>query len=241
MANERSKLAFKKTFPVFKRFLQSKDLALVIFVIAILAIIIVPLPPFVLDFLLTISIALSVLIILIGLYIDKPTDFSAFPTLLLIVTLYRLALNVATTRMILTQGYKGPSAVSDIITAFGEFSVSGNYVIGAIIFSILVLVNLLVVTNGSTRVTEVRARFALDAMPGKQMAIDADLNSGLIDDKEAKKRRAALSQEADFYGAMDGASKFVKGDAIASIIITLINIIGGFLVGRVPKGYELEL
>lgn len=240
MANERSKLAFKKTFPVFKRFLQSKDLALVVFVIAILAIIIVPLPPFVLDFLLTISIALSVLIILIGLYIDKPTDFSAFPTLLLIVTLYRLALNVATTRMILTQGYKGPSAVSDIITAFGEFSVSGNYVIGAIIFSILVLVNLLVVTNGSTRVTEVRARFALDAMPGKQMAIDADLNSGLIDDKEAKKRRAALSQEADFYGAMDGASKFVKGDAIASIIITLINIIGGFLVGVFQRDMSLS-
>ncbi|AFI03991.1 flagellar biosynthesis protein FlhA [Helicobacter cetorum] len=231
MASERSKTAFRKTFPILKRFLQSKDLAVVVFVIAILAIIIVPLPPFLLDFLLTISIALSVLIILIGLYIDKPTDFSAFPTLLLIVTLYRLALNVATTRMILTQGYKGPNNVSDIITAFGEFTVSGNYVIGAIIFSILVLVNLLVVTNGSTRVTEVRARFALDAMPGKQMAIDADLNSGLIDDKEAKKRRTALSQEADFYGAMDGASKFVKGDAIASIVITLINIIGGFLVG----------
>ncbi|AFI06016.1 flagellar biosynthesis protein FlhA [Helicobacter cetorum] len=240
MANERSKLAFKKTFPILKRFMQSKDLALVVFVIAILAIIIVPLPPFLLDFLLTISIALSVLIILIGLYIDKPTDFSAFPTLLLIVTLYRLALNVATTRMILTQGYKGPSAVSDIITAFGEFTVSGNYVIGAIIFSILVLVNLLVVTNGSTRVTEVRARFALDAMPGKQMAIDADLNSGLIDDKEAKKRRSALSQEADFYGAMDGASKFVKGDAIASIVITLINIIGGFLVGVFQRDMSMS-
>ncbi|WP_257874499.1 flagellar biosynthesis protein FlhA [Helicobacter sp. 11S03491-1] len=221
----------KKVVPYLRYITQSKDLTVVAFVIAILAIIIVPLPPFLLDFLLTISIALSILIILIGLYITKPTDFSAFPTLLLIVTLYRLALNVATTRMILTEGYRGPEAVSDIIAAFGEFTVGGNYIIGTIVFTILVLVNLLVVTNGSTRVTEVRARFALDAMPGKQMAIDADLNSGLIDNEEAKKRRGALTQEADFYGAMDGASKFVKGDAVASIIITLINIIGGFLVG----------
>ncbi|WP_370690942.1 flagellar biosynthesis protein FlhA [Helicobacter cappadocius] len=231
MASERQKNIIRKIIPSLRYITESKDLTVVAFVIAILAIIIVPLPPFLLDFLLTISIALSVLIILIGLYITKPTDFSAFPTLLLIVTLYRLALNVATTRMILTEGYKGPEAVSDIIAAFGEFTVGGNYVIGTIIFTILVLVNLLVVTNGSTRVTEVRARFALDAMPGKQMAIDADLNSGLIDNEEAKKRRNALTQEADFYGAMDGASKFVKGDAIASIIITLINIIGGFLVG----------
>ncbi len=221
---------------ILHTFTQSKDLTVVVFVIAILAIIIVPLPPFILDFLLTISIALSILIILIGLYITKPTDFSAFPTLLLIVTLYRLALNVATTRMILTEGYRGAQSVSDIIAAFGAFTVSGNYVIGSIIFVILVLVNLLVVTNGSTRVTEVRARFALDAMPGKQMAIDADLNAGLIDNEEAKSRRAALTQEADFYGAMDGASKFVKGDAIASIIITIINIIGGFLIGVFQRG-----
>lgn len=240
MASDRQKSILRKTFPFLRQLTQSKDLTVVAFVIAILAIIIVPLPPFVLDFLLTISIALSVLIILIGLYITKPTDFSAFPTLLLIVTLYRLALNVATTRMILTQGYKGPSAVSDIISAFGEFTVSGNYIIGAIVFSILVLVNLLVVTNGSTRVTEVRARFALDAMPGKQMAIDADLNSGLIDNEEAKRRRVALTQEADFYGAMDGASKFVKGDAIAAIIITLINIIGGFLVGVFQKDMSVS-
>lgn len=239
MASDRQKNIIKKIFPPLRYITQSKDLTVVAFVIAILAIIIVPLPPFLLDFLLTISIALSVLIILIGLYISKPTDFSAFPTLLLIVTLYRLALNVATTRMILTEGYKGPEAVSDIIAAFGEFTVGGNYVIGTIIFTILVLVNLLVVTNGSTRVTEVRARFALDAMPGKQMAIDADLNSGLIDNEEAKKRRTALTQEADFYGAMDGASKFVKGDAIASIIITLINIIGGFLVGVFQKDMSM--
>lgn len=218
---------------------RSKDLTVVAFILAILFIVIVPLPPFLLDFLLTISIMLSILIIFIALYITKPTDFSSFPTLLLIVTLFRLALNVATTRMILTEGYNGADAVSDIIAAFGEFTVGGNYVIGTIIFTILVLVNLLVVTNGSTRVTEVRARFALDAMPGKQMAIDADLNSGLIDEKEAKARRAALSQEADFYGAMDGASKFVKGDAIASIIITIINIIGGFLIGMFQ--YDMEL
>lgn len=228
--------ALQSMMSILKTFTQSKDLTVVVFVIMILAIIIVPLPPFLLDFLLTISIALSVLIILIGLYITKPTDFSAFPTLLLIVTLYRLALNVATTRMILTEGYKGAESVSDIIAAFGAFTVSGNYVIGSIIFIILVLVNLLVVTNGSTRVTEVRARFALDAMPGKQMAIDADLNAGLIDNEEAKTRRAALTQEADFYGAMDGASKFVKGDAIASIIITIINIIGGFLIGVFQRG-----
>ncbi|WP_304208925.1 flagellar biosynthesis protein FlhA [Helicobacter canis] len=223
--------ALQKLVAFVQAMLRSKDLTVVAFLLCILVIIIVPLPPIILDFLLTISIMLSILIIFIALYITKPTDFSAFPTLLLIVTLFRLALNVATTRMILTEGYRGPSAVSDIITAFGEFTISGNYVIGVIIFSILVLVNLLVVTNGSTRVTEVRARFALDAMPGKQMAIDADFNSGLIDEKEAKLRRAALSQEADFYGSMDGASKFVKGDAIASIIITIINIVGGFLIG----------
>lgn len=210
---------------------RSKDLSVVAFVVVILAIIIVPLPSFLLDFLLVISLSLAVLIILIALYITKPTDFSSFPTLLLIVTLFRLALNVATTRMILTEGHRGAEHVSSIIAAFGEFTVSGNYVIGTIIFVILVVVNLLVVTNGSTRVTEVRARFALDAMPGKQMAIDADLNAGLIDNEESKARRVALSKEADFYGAMDGASKFVKGDAIASIIITIVNIIGGFLIG----------
>lgn len=240
MAKKRQINVMQSIMSVLRTFTQSKDLTVVAFVIMILAIIIVPLPPFLLDFMLTISIALSVLIILIGLYITKPTDFSAFPTLLLIVTLYRLALNVATTRMILTEGYKGADAVSDIIASFGEFTVGGNYIIGSIIFIILVLVNLLVVTNGSTRVTEVRARFALDAMPGKQMAIDADLNAGLIDNEEAKARRATLTQEADFYGAMDGASKFVKGDAIASIIITLVNIIGGFLIGVFQRGLPVS-
>ncbi len=229
----------KKAYSFLQTLTQSKDLTVVAFLLCILFIIIVPLPPFVLDFLLTISIMLSILILFIALYINKPTDFSSFPTLLLIVTLYRLSLNIATTRMILTQGYQGANAVSDIIAAFGEFTISGNYVIGTIIFTILILINLLVVTNGSTRVTEVRARFALDAMPGKQMAIDADLNSGIIDQKEAKIRRAKLAHEADFYGAMDGASKFVKGDAIASIVITIVNIIGGFLIGAFQRGMSV--
>lgn len=209
----------------------NKDLTIVFFIVAILAIIIVPLPSVLLDFFLAVSIALSALIILIALYVRKPTDFSAFPTLLLIITLFRLSLNIATTRMILSNGHLGTDAVSDIITAFGNFVVGGNYVLGVIIFVILVIINFMVVTNGSTRVSEVKARFTLDAMPGKQMAIDADLNSGLIGQEEAKARRDALAAEADFYGSMDGANKFVKGDAIAGIIITLINIIGGFLIG----------
>ena len=211
--------------------LAQKDLSVVIFVMTILAIIIVPLPSALLDVMLTVSIAISVLILLISLYVPKPTDLSTFPTLILIITLFRLALNIATTRMILSHGHEGPDAVSDIITSFGAFVVGGNFVIGIIVFCILVLVNFMVITKGSTRVAEVAARFTLDSMPGKQMAVDADLNAGLIDDAEAKKRRAAILQDANFYGAMDGSSKFVKGDAVAGIIITLINIIGGFLIG----------
>jgi len=211
--------------------LGQRDLSVVIFVMAILAIIIVPLPSAILDFLLTISIAISVLILLISLYVPKPTDLTTFPTLILIITLFRLALNVATTRMILSHGHEGEEAMSDIITSFGSFVVGGNFVIGIIVFSILVLINFMVITKGSTRVAEVAARFVLDSMPGKQMAVDADLNAGLIDDAQAKKRRAEILQDANFYGAMDGSSKFVKGDAVAGIIITFINIIGGFLIG----------
>lgn len=210
---------------------QSRDLGVVVFVMAILAIIIVPLPSGLLDLLLTIVIAMSVLILLISLYIPKPTDLTTFPTLLLVITLFRLSLNVATTRMILSHGNEGPDAVSDIISSFGSFVVGGNFVIGIIVFSILVLINFMVITKGSGRVAEVAARFTLDAMPGKQMAIDADLNAGLIDEHEAKERRAEILQTANFYGAMDGSSKFIKGDAVAGIIITLINIIGGFLIG----------
>ena len=208
-----------------------KDLSVVIFVMMILAIIIVPLPSAILDLFLTMSMALAVLILLISLYIPKPTDLTTFPTIILILTLFRLSLNIATTRMILSHGHEGTGAVSDIITSFGNFVVGGNFVLGIIVFSILVLINFMVITKGSGRVAEVAARFTLDSMPGKQMAVDADLNAGLIDDAQAKKRRAEILQDANFYGAMDGSSKFVKGDAVAGIIITLINIIGGFLIG----------
>ena len=231
MAKARERQAKFNTNRILKELGKSKDLTLVFFIIAIIAIIIVPLPSSVLDLFLTISIAISVLIIMISLYIPKPTDLTTFPTLILIITLYRLALNIATTRMILSHGHEGPEAVSDIITSFGQFVVGGNYVIGIIVFLILVLINFMVITKGSTRVAEVAARFTLDAMPGKQMAIDADLNAGLIDEQTARKRREAIIQEANFYGAMDGSSKFVKGDAVAGIIITIINIVGGFLIG----------
>ncbi|WP_457561769.1 flagellar biosynthesis protein FlhA [Caminibacter pacificus] len=220
-------------------FNEITDIGVVLFVFAILLIIIVPLPSGLLDFFLTISLAVAVLILLLSLYIPKPTDFTTFPTIILIVTLYRLSLNVATTRMILSKGYEGPDAVSKIISAFGEFVVGGNYVIGIIIFIILVVINFMVITQGSTRVAEVAARFTLDALPGKQMAIDADLNAGLIDEQEAKRRREELIKEANFYGAMDGASKFVKGDAIAGIIITVVNIIAGFLIGIFQHGMDL--
>lgn len=226
------KLTFKQQVGTLLNFLlRQKDLSVVIFVMAILAIIIVPLPSAILDILLTVSMAMAVLILLISLYIPKPTDLTTFPTLILILTLFRLSLNIATTRMILSHGSEGPEMMSDIITSFGDFVVGGNFVIGIIVFAILVLINFMVITKGSTRVAEVAARFVLDSMPGKQMAVDADLNAGLIDDNEAKNRRAEILQDANFYGAMDGSSKFVKGDAVAGIIITLINIIGGFLIG----------
>jgi len=226
------KLTLKQQIGTSLNFLLGqRDISVVIFVMAILAIIIVPLPSGLLDLFLTISMAIAVLILLISLYVPKPTDLTTFPTLILIITLFRLSLNVATTRMILSHGHEGPEAVSDIISSFGNFVVGGNFVIGIIVFSILVLINFMVITKGSTRVAEVAARFVLDSMPGKQMAVDADLNAGLIDDAQAKKRRAEILQDANFYGAMDGSSKFVKGDAVAGIIITLINIIGGFLIG----------
>jgi len=218
----------KRAIPFLETIASAKDLTIVMLIVAIMAIIIVPLPSSVLDLFLTISIAFAVLMILIFVFIEKPTDFTTFPTMILLITLYRLSLNIATTRMILSKGHEGPEAVSDIITSFGDFVVSGNYVIGIIVFTIIVIINFIVVTKGATRVAEVAARFTLDAMPGKQMAIEADLNAGLIDEKEAKKRRQEVLQEASFYGAMDGASKFVKGDAVAGIIITIINIIGGF-------------
>ena len=192
---------------------------------------ILPVSPFILDTLLAVSIALSLLILLVILYVKEPADFTGFPTLLLFITLYRLALNVASTRLILFDGYAG-----HIIESFGNFVVRGNYVVGLVVFLILVLINFVVITKGAGRIAEVAARFTLDAMPGKQMAIDAELNAGMIKEDEARTRRKAVEQEADFYGAMDGASKFVRGDAIAAILITLINILGGFAIGIVQKG-----
>ncbi|TBR81595.1 flagellar biosynthesis protein FlhA [Campylobacter novaezeelandiae] len=233
-------LVFPFLGPLIGPVIKAKSLTIVGFIVCILAIIIVPLPGPILDFFLALSIALSVLIILISIYIPKPTDLTTFPTLILIITLFRLSLNIATTRMILSEGQNGPEAVSEIIAAFGEFVVGGNYVIGVIVFCILVLINFMVVTKGSTRVSEVQARFTLDAMPGKQMAIDADLNAGLIDEQTARARRQEVIAEANFYGAMDGSSKFIKGDAVAGIIITIINLIGGFLIGSFQHDLSLS-
>ncbi|HDU9528324.1 TPA: flagellar biosynthesis protein FlhA [Campylobacter jejuni] len=233
-------LVFPFLGPLIAPVLKAKSLTIVGFLVCILAIIIVPLPSPILDFFLALSIALSVLIILISIYIPKPTDLTTFPTLILIITLFRLSLNIATTRMILSEGQNGSEAVSEIIAAFGEFVVGGNMVIGVIVFCILVLINFMVVTKGSTRVSEVQARFTLDAMPGKQMAIDADLNAGLIDEQTARARRQEVIAEANFYGAMDGSSKFIKGDAVAGIIITIINIIGGFLIGSFQHDMALS-
>ncbi len=208
--------------------------------VALLAIMLVPLPPFVLDLLLTTSIGLSLLLFMGSLYAEKPARFSVFPTILLIVTVFRLALNVASTRLILMNGANGTSSAGAIIESFGQFVVGGNYVVGAVVFTILVVINFVVITKGAGRIAEVAARFTLDAMPGKQMAIDAELNAGLIDEKIAKRRRSEVTLEADFYGAMDGASKFVRGDAIAGIIITLVNAFGGALIGVAQQGMAVD-
>ncbi len=207
------------------------DIALAIGVLLILTILIVPLPPFLLDLFLAASIILSVLILMVALFIAAPLEFTIFPTILLIATMLRLALNLASTRLILANGHTGTHAAGHVIEAFGQFVMAGNFVIGIIVFSILVIVNFIVITKGSGRIAEVAARFTLDAMPGKQMAIDADLNAGLIDQEGAKARRKALEDEASFFGAMDGASKFVRGDAIAGLLITFINVIGGIIIG----------
>ncbi|MEQ8267367.1 MAG: flagellar biosynthesis protein FlhA [Parvibaculum sp.] len=207
------------------------DLALAFGVIAIIVVLILPLPAFLLDFSLAISITFSVLVLMTALFIQKPLEFSAFPTILLIATMLRLALNLASTRLILGQGHEGTGSAGKVIEAFGNFVMQGNFVIGVIVFSILVIVNFVVITKGSGRIAEVAARFTLDAMPGKQMAIDADLSAGLIDEKEARTRRSNLENESSFFGAMDGASKFVRGDAIAGLLITFINVVGGIVIG----------
>ena len=216
------------------------EYALGLGVMALIVMLIVPLPPFLLDFMLAISITLSVLILMTALLIRKPLEFSAFPTVLLLATLLRLALNIATTRLILAHGHEGPQAAGNIIEAFGGFVMQGNFVIGVVVFIILIIVNFVVVTKGSGRIAEVAARFTLDAMPGKQMAIDADLSAGMITEEEARKRRKELEGESNFYGAMDGASKFVRGDAMAGILITFINVIGGMIIGVAQEGITFE-
>ncbi len=206
---------------------------------SIVFLMVVPLPKVALDLLLALSISLSVLIFLLGMYTERPIDFSVFPSALLIITVFRLALNVGSTRLILTRGHDGPEAVSRIIAAFGDFVVGGNFVVGIVIFLILVVINFVVITKGATRIAEVSARFTLDSMPGKQMAIDADLGAGLIDEAEARARRQEIAVEADFYGAMDGASKFVRGDAVAGLFITAINIVGGLVIGVLQRDMPL--
>ncbi|NTV54551.1 MAG: hypothetical protein HGA73_03725 [Syntrophaceae bacterium] len=218
---------------------QRGDIIVALSVVSILGVMILPVPPFVLDILLSFSISLSIVILVSAVYIRKPLDLSVFPSILLMTTLYRLALNIASTRLVLLKGNEGIDAAGEVIKAFGSFVVGGNYAVGFIIFLILVVINFVVITKGSGRIAEVAARFVLDAMPGKQMAIDADLNAGLINEAEARKRRSAVAQEADFYGAMDGASKFVRGDAIAGLMITGINIVAGFAIGTLQQGMPL--
>jgi len=212
------------------------DIAVALGLVAILAVLILPVPTFLLDFALALSITFSVLILMVVMFIQRPLDFNAFPTVLLIATMLRLALNLASTRLILAEGHTGTDAAGQVIQAFGSFMASDNFVIGIIVFAILVIVNFIVITKGAGRIAEVGARFTLDAMPGKQMAIDADLSSGLIDEKDARTRRKDLESESQFYGAMDGASKFVKGDAIAGLLITFINVIGGMIIGIGQQG-----
>ena len=218
---------------------NARAMAAPVFIILILAMLVLPLPPLALDMLFTFNIALSIMVLLVGLSTKKALDFAAFPTVLLLSTLLRLSLNVASTRVVLLEGHTGPDAAGKVIEAFGHFLVGGNYAVGIIVFVILVVINFIVITKGAGRIAEVSARFTLDAMPGKQMAIDADLNAGLINEDEARKRRAEISQEADFYGSMDGASKFVRGDAIAGILILLINIVGGLVVGMMQHDLAL--
>ncbi|VVD62699.1 flagellar biosynthesis protein FlhA [Pandoraea iniqua] len=216
-----------------------KSLAAPVLIVMILGMMILPLPPFILDLLFTFNIALAVMVLLVSMYTQKPLDFAAFPSVLLFSTLLRLSLNVASTRVVLLEGHTGPDAAGKVIEAFGHFLVGGNYAVGIVVFIILVVINFMVITKGAGRIAEVGARFTLDAMPGKQMAIDADLNAGLIGEDEARKRRTVIAQEADFYGSMDGASKFVRGDAVAGLMIMVINIVGGLIVGVAQHGLDI--
>jgi flagellar biosynthesis protein FlhA len=223
------------------RHLAQGNIGIPVLLLVLLAMMTLPVPPFLLDVSFTFNIALSLVVLLVSVYSMRPLDFAAFPTILLVSTLLRLALNVASTRVVLLEGHHGGAAAGKVIQAFGEVVVGGNYVVGLVVFIILVIINFVVVTKGAGRISEVSARFTLDAMPGKQMAIDADLNAGMIDQETARKRREEVGQEADFYGAMDGASKFVRGDAVAGILIMLINIIGGLGIGILQHGLSFDV
>lgn len=226
--------------PAWLNVQNNKALAAPVIIIMMLAMMVLPLPAFVLDIFFSFNIALAIIVLLTSLYTVKPLDFMAFPTVLLVSTMLRLSLNVASTRVVLTEGHTGPDAAGKVIEAFGHFLIGGNYTVGIVVFVILTIINFTVVTKGAGRIAEVGARFALDAMPGKQMAIDADLNAGLIAEQEARLRRTEVAQEAEFYGAMDGASKYVRGDAIAGIMVTLINVIGGLIVGMLQHDLDFS-
>ncbi len=215
------------------------DVLLPIGVVGLLLLMLLPLPPFMLDLLLSFSITLAILILLVTMHSGRPAEFSVFPTVVLLTTLFRLALNIASTRAILLHGNEGPAAAGEVIRVFGEFVVGGNFAVGIVVFSILVIINFVVITKGATRIAEVAARFTLDAMPGRQMSIDADLNAGIIDERQARERREMIAQEADFYGSMDGASKFVRGDAIAALLIIFINVLGGLGIGVLDHGMSV--
>lgn len=231
------KLAPSSPFDLIKNF----HFGILLLIVLILLMTILPLPPFLLDLLFTSNITLALIILMVCVYVFRPLEFSIFPTVLLVTTLMRLTLNIASTRVVLLHGHQGPAAAGQVIRAFGEVVIGGNFVVGMIVFAILMIINFVVVTKGAGRVSEVSARFTLDAMPGKQMAIDADLNSGVITQEEAKKRRLEVMQEADFYGSMDGASKFVRGDAVAGLLILFINLIGGIIIGIFQHGLPLSL
>src|SRR5689334_24073306 len=207
--------------------------------LAVVLLMIVPLPPLLLDLLLSVDIGLAVVLMLTSIYVKSPVEFSVFPSLLLLLTMIRLSLNIASTRLVLLNGGDGTEAAGSVIQAFGQFVVGGNFVVGVVIFLVLIAIQYIVINHGAVRISEVTARFTLDAMPGRQMSIDSDLNGGLIDETEAKRRRKELSTEAEFYGAMDGASRFTQRDAVASILITAINIIAGFLIGVLQHGMDL--
>ena len=236
-------MVFKNIKNITKRKLAS-GVVFPVGILALVAMMVLPLPVFLLDTFFVSNILVSLLVLMVAINTQRPLDFSSFPSLVLIATVLRLGLNVASTRIVLSEGHNGPDSAGKVIEAFGKFVISGNYAVGLFVFLILIIINLVVVTRGAGRVSEVSARFTLDAMPGKQMAIDADLNAGVLTNEEAKRRREEVAEEADFYGAMDGASKFVKGDAIASILILVINVVGGLIIGLVqhdlPVGVAAE-